>query len=47
VKPDGVEFVGVISACSYAGLVDEGLQYFLSMWRAHSISLSDELFGYI
>ncbi|CAN5957297.1 unnamed protein product [Sphagnum jensenii] len=29
------------------GLVDEGLQYFLSMWRVHSISLSDEHFGYI
>jgi pentatricopeptide repeat protein len=47
VKPDGVAFVGVISACSCAGLVDEGLQYFLSMWRVHSISLSDEHFGYI
>jgi hypothetical protein len=47
VKPDGVAFIGVISACSYADLVDEGLQYFLSMWRVHSISLSDEHFGYI
>ncbi len=46
-KPDGVAFVGVISACSYEGLVAEGLQYFLSMWRVHSISLSDEHFGYI
>ncbi len=46
-KPDGVAFIGVISACSYASLVDKGLQYFLSMWRVHSISLSDEHFGYI
>ncbi|CAK9200456.1 unnamed protein product [Sphagnum troendelagicum] len=41
VKPDMMTFIGHFKACAnhYAGLVDEGLQYFLSMWRAHSISL--------
>ncbi|CAN5955401.1 unnamed protein product [Sphagnum jensenii] len=45
VKPDGVVFIGVLSACSHAGLVDEGLQYFFSMSRVHGISPGDEHFG--
>jgi pentatricopeptide repeat protein len=45
VKPDGVVFIGVLSACSHAGLVDEGLQYFFSMSRVHSIPPGDEHFG--
>ncbi|KXG23190.1 pentatricopeptide repeat-containing protein At2g46050, mitochondrial [Sorghum bicolor] len=37
VQPDGVAFLGVLSACSHAGLVEEGLQYFLMMTRGYSI----------
>eukprot|EP01018_Ginkgo_biloba_P030838 Gb_14966 [translate_table: standard] len=37
-KPDHVTFIGVLSACSHAGLVDEGLHYFDSMSRNHSIT---------
>jgi pentatricopeptide repeat protein len=32
-KPDHVTFLGVLSACCHAGLVDEGQQYFDSMSR--------------
>eukprot|EP01018_Ginkgo_biloba_P003143 Gb_41645 [translate_table: standard] len=31
VNPDHVTFIGVLSACRHAGLVDEGLQYFHCM----------------
>ncbi|XP_072966614.1 putative pentatricopeptide repeat-containing protein At1g68930 [Typha angustifolia] len=37
VKPDGVTFIGVISACSRAGLVDKGNSYFNSMVEDHGI----------
>eukprot|EP01018_Ginkgo_biloba_P013026 Gb_04659 [translate_table: standard] len=33
IKPDHITFIGVLSACSHAGLVDEGWQYFDSMSR--------------
>ncbi|KAK9116369.1 hypothetical protein Sjap_015316 [Stephania japonica] len=36
-KPDGVTFIGVLSACSRAGLVDKGYQYFDSMVNDHRI----------
>eukprot|EP01018_Ginkgo_biloba_P008730 Gb_35202 [translate_table: standard] len=36
-KPDHVTFVGVLSACRHAGLVDEGRHYFDSMTRDHCI----------
>ncbi|WOK96580.1 hypothetical protein Cni_G05287 [Canna indica] len=31
IKPDPITFVGVLSACSHAGLVDKGLEYWESM----------------
>lgn len=34
-KPDGVTFVGVLSACSHVGLVDKGKRIFDSMSRAY------------
>eukprot|EP01018_Ginkgo_biloba_P019942 Gb_25604 [translate_table: standard] len=38
VKPDQVTFISVLSACSHAGLVDEGYQYFSSMSQDHCIT---------
>eukprot|EP01018_Ginkgo_biloba_P009126 Gb_37176 [translate_table: standard] len=37
VKPNHSTYIGVLSACNYAGLVDEGYRYFDSMNRDHSI----------
>ncbi|XP_059648699.1 putative pentatricopeptide repeat-containing protein At1g68930 [Cornus florida] len=36
-QPDGVTFIGVLSACSRAGLVEKGRQYFESMVKEHGI----------
>ncbi|XP_063941036.1 putative pentatricopeptide repeat-containing protein At1g68930 [Daucus carota subsp. sativus] len=36
-EPDGITFIGVLSACSRAGLVDKGRQYFQSMIEDHGI----------
>ncbi|XP_020570729.1 pentatricopeptide repeat-containing protein At4g02750-like [Phalaenopsis equestris] len=36
-RPDEITFVGVLSACSHAGLIDEGLKYFDSMRKDHSV----------
>jgi pentatricopeptide repeat protein len=37
IKPDHITFVGVLSACSHVGLVDEGRQYFDSMTRVYDL----------
>eukprot|EP01018_Ginkgo_biloba_P030400 Gb_19693 [translate_table: standard] len=37
VKPDDITFVAVLSACSHAGLVNEGWQYFDQMSRDYGI----------
>eukprot|EP01018_Ginkgo_biloba_P026037 Gb_14324 [translate_table: standard] len=37
-KPTYITFVSVLSACSHAGLVDEGWQYFESMSRDYGIT---------
>ncbi|XP_050230828.1 pentatricopeptide repeat-containing protein At3g22150, chloroplastic [Mercurialis annua] len=42
IQPDAITFVAVLSACSYAGLVDEGLQIFESMKRDFKIQPSTE-----
>ncbi|XAR64797.1 hypothetical protein NMG60_11008635 [Bertholletia excelsa] len=42
IKPDAITFVAVLSACSYAGLVDEGLQIYESMEREYGIKPSHE-----
>ncbi|XP_058101167.1 pentatricopeptide repeat-containing protein At4g02750 [Magnolia sinica] len=38
VKPDDVTMVGVLSACSHAGLVDKGMHYFYSMNQDYGIA---------
>ncbi|XP_057872605.1 pentatricopeptide repeat-containing protein At4g02750-like [Cryptomeria japonica] len=37
-KPNEITFIGVLTACSHTGLVDEGLRYFDSMSHDHSIT---------
>jgi pentatricopeptide repeat protein len=37
-KPDHITFVAVLAACSHAGLVDEGHQYFNSMSRDYHVT---------
>ncbi|KAI3941722.1 hypothetical protein MKX01_014476 [Papaver californicum] len=46
-KPDGVSFTGALTACSHAGLVDEGLQLYETMKKVHRISPRIEHFGCI
>eukprot|EP01018_Ginkgo_biloba_P037442 Gb_29881 [translate_table: standard] len=41
-KPNRITFICVLSACSHAGLVDEGWQYFDSMSRDYCITPSVE-----
>ncbi|XP_072960466.1 pentatricopeptide repeat-containing protein At3g49170, chloroplastic [Typha angustifolia] len=36
-KPNEVTYIAVLSACSHAGLVKEGLEYFNSMQKSHGI----------
>ncbi|KAI5438173.1 pentatricopeptide repeat-containing protein At1g31920 [Lathyrus oleraceus] len=43
--PDDVVYVGVLSACSHAGLVDEGLQCFKSMQFEHGIEPTVQHYG--
>ncbi|PNT68399.1 putative pentatricopeptide repeat-containing protein At3g05240 [Brachypodium distachyon] len=38
VVPDHVAFVGVLTACNHAGMVDEGRKYFDSMFNIYGIS---------
>ncbi|TKW07148.1 hypothetical protein SEVIR_7G288700v4 [Setaria viridis] len=42
VQPDGIAFLGVLSACSHAGLVEDGLHYFLMMTRGYRIGPSPQ-----
>ncbi|CAO2197994.1 unnamed protein product [Urochloa humidicola] len=42
VKPDGVTFIGVLSACSRAGFVEKGRSYFYSMLKDHGIVPADD-----
>lgn len=38
IRPDHVTFVGVLSACTHAGLVDKGLEYFHSITEQHGLT---------
>ncbi|XXG59454.1 hypothetical protein AAC387_Pa04g1538 [Persea americana] len=43
--PDDVTFIGVLCACSHAGLLDEGLRYYESMIRFYRIKPRVEHYG--
>ncbi|KAK9160347.1 hypothetical protein Syun_006688 [Stephania yunnanensis] len=45
VKPNGVTFVGVLTACTHAGLVEEGRRCFTSMIHHYSIAPGIEHYG--
>ncbi|KAF8411888.1 hypothetical protein HHK36_004446 [Tetracentron sinense] len=38
IAPNQITFLGVLTACSHGGLVDEGFRYFESMKKDHSIT---------
>ncbi|KAJ4953937.1 hypothetical protein NE237_030769 [Protea cynaroides] len=44
-KPDGVSLTGAITACSHAGLIDEGLQFYDTMKKIHRITPRIEHYG--
>ncbi|XP_010250083.1 PREDICTED: pentatricopeptide repeat-containing protein At4g21065-like [Nelumbo nucifera] len=45
VAPDDVAFIGLLSACSHAGLVEEGQRYFSSMASEYAIVPKIEHYG--
>ncbi|KAK6931513.1 Pentatricopeptide repeat [Dillenia turbinata] len=44
-KPDGVTFVGILSACAHMGLVQDGFSYFTSMLKDYDIVPQIEHYG--
>ncbi|XP_010252400.1 PREDICTED: pentatricopeptide repeat-containing protein At1g31430 [Nelumbo nucifera] len=45
VKPDDITFIGVLSACSHGGLVEEGRRHFDSMRKLYQIEPKLEHYG--
>ncbi|EYU20652.1 hypothetical protein MIMGU_mgv1a0263781mg, partial [Erythranthe guttata] len=45
--PDSVSFTGALTACSHAGLVDEGIKLFKTMRKVHRITPRIEHYGCI
>ncbi|WMV19828.1 hypothetical protein MTR67_013213 [Solanum verrucosum] len=45
VKPDTVTFIGLLSACTHGGLVEEGLSYYDLMTRVYGINPEIEHYG--
>ncbi|XP_010270856.1 PREDICTED: putative pentatricopeptide repeat-containing protein At1g56570 [Nelumbo nucifera] len=45
IRPDQIVFMGVLSACSHAGLVSEGLNYFNSMATNYHVTPNQEIYG--
>ncbi|XP_047959896.1 pentatricopeptide repeat-containing protein At3g29230 [Salvia hispanica] len=43
--PDNVTFVGVLSACNHAGMVEDGIRYFYSMESSYNIVPQIEHYG--
>lgn len=46
-KPDHITFVGIFSACTHAGLVDEGLEYFHSIKAKHGLTYTADHYACI
>ncbi|MBA0872964.1 hypothetical protein Goshw_024334 [Gossypium schwendimanii] len=44
-QPDRVTFVGVLCACTHAGLIDEGVEYFYAMEKDYGIVPQIEHYG--
>lgn len=44
IKPDKVVFMAVLSACSHAGLVDEGMRYFRLMTSDYDVTPDQEIY---
>ncbi|XP_030462349.1 putative pentatricopeptide repeat-containing protein At1g03510 [Syzygium oleosum] len=42
VQPDGITFLGVLKACSHAGLADEALGYFARMQKLYGLEASSD-----
>lgn len=42
IQPDGITFLGVLMACSHAGLLEAGRQYFSSMTKDYAIEPSPD-----
>lgn len=47
IKPDHITFIGILSACSQAGLVDQGRQYFDNISRDNNIACISEHYAYM
>ncbi|KAG8368889.1 hypothetical protein BUALT_Bualt15G0093500 [Buddleja alternifolia] len=45
IQPDDITFIGVLSACSHGGLVEEGRRHFDSMTKIHQIEPKLEHYG--
>ncbi|KAL4187338.1 hypothetical protein AMTRI_Chr09g18520 [Amborella trichopoda] len=41
-KPDGITYMALLSACSHGGLVNQGRHYFKSMFLEHSVRVEPE-----
>lgn len=44
-KPNDVTYVGLLAACSHAGLVEEGLKYFAELARERSIEVREDQYA--
>ncbi|XP_042448319.1 pentatricopeptide repeat-containing protein At1g05750, chloroplastic-like [Zingiber officinale] len=44
-EPDGVSFTGLLTACSHAGLVDEGLMFYETLKKSYSLQPTVEHYG--
>lgn len=45
IKPDKIVFMAVLSACSHAGLVDEGLRYFRLMTSYYNVAPDRDIYA--
>ncbi|XP_030506476.2 putative pentatricopeptide repeat-containing protein At1g56570 isoform X2 [Cannabis sativa] len=45
IRPDQIVFMAVLSACSHAGLVEEGLRYFHTMTSDYNVTPDQEIYG--